>query len=215
MMANLVPQAVQDYAERFTSPESPVLSRLNRETNLKIAQPQMLSGQVQGVLLTMISRMVSPERILEIGTFTGYSAICLAQGLQPGGKLHTIDINEELADLCREYFREAGLEDRIILHNGEAREIIPSLKETFDLVFIDADKSGYSDYFDLVIDKVRPGGYILADNVLYHGEVVEEKRAQSNNARAVHSFNEKIAADPRVEQVLITVRDGLLLMRKK
>lgn len=214
-MADAIAGALQAYAGQFTTPENELLYRLNRETNLKVAQAQMLSGHVQGALLSMLSRMVRPARILEIGTFTGYSAICLAQGLRAGGQLHTIDINEELEDMCRSYFKAAGLDEKIIQHIGNALEIIPRLRETFDLVFIDADKINYGRYFDLVYDKIRPGGFLLADNVLYHGEVLEEKTVQSNNAKAIQAFNEKIAADGRVEQVLLTVRDGLLLIRKK
>jgi predicted O-methyltransferase YrrM len=162
----------------------------------------------------MISQMIQPSRILEIGTYTGYSAICLSQGLSAGGVLHTIDINEELEDMCNSYWKQAGVRDRIISHIGEAAGIIPRLEETFDLVFLDADKINYQLYYDLIFAKVRPGGFILADNVLYKGEVAGPEGDQSRNARAMHAFNEHIRKDERVSQVLLPVRDGLLLIRK-
>ncbi|MHB1920815.1 MAG: O-methyltransferase [Chitinophagaceae bacterium] len=211
----LIFEKVQAYAEKLSTPENEILKQLNRETHLKMPSPHMLSGQVQGNLLTMISRMISPHRILEIGTFTGYSAICLAQGLSAHGLLYTLDINEELETICRKYFIASGLQDRIIQHFGMASAIIPTLKEVFDLVFIDADKPNYGLYYDLVFDQVRPGGFILADNILFHGEVLLEEVQQSSAAKAMAAFSRKIAEDPRVEQVLITLRDGLLLIRKK
>lgn len=214
MTIHMLPDNIQEYAEHFTSPESPVLAALNRETHLKVQMPVMLSGHLQGAFLRMLSWMMQPLNILEIGTYTGYSAICLASGLKPGGKLHTIDINDELQELCFRYFCEAGLEKQIIQHIGEAATVIPSLEGHFDLVFIDADKQNYSRYYDLVFDKVPAGGYILADNVLYNGEVVLPYEKQSKNARSIHLFNEKIKADDRVEQVFLPVRDGIMLIRK-
>ncbi len=187
---------------------------LNRETNMKVELPVMLSGHLQGAVLAMMSRMIRPRRILEIGTYTGYSAICLAQGLAEGGVLHTIDINEELSDMCHRYWEEAGVADRIRMHVGNAAEIIPGIEESFDLVFIDADKAGYGRYYDLVIEKLRPGGFIFADNVLYDGEVLLPEGEQSKNGKAISAFNQKIAADPRVTQVLLPVRDGILMMQK-
>ena len=166
----LIPKALDQYCEKYTTPESKALMALNRETHIKVPMPQMLSGHLQGAVLQMISHMLKPVNILEIGTYTGYAAICLAQGLQESGVLHTIDINEELEDLCFRYFCEAGLEGKIKQHIGKAAEIIPSLTETFDLVFIDADKQNYGLYYDLVFDKVPLGGFILADNVLYEGD---------------------------------------------
>ncbi|OJW81075.1 MAG: methyltransferase [Bacteroidetes bacterium 46-16] len=210
----LISKALDQYSEQYTSDEMPVLAALNRETNMKIPMPVMLSGHLQGALLQMISHMIKPKNVLEIGTYTGYSAICLAQGLQNGGHLHTIDINEELEDICFHYFCKAGLEGKISQHIGNASEIIPALDATFDLVFIDADKQNYHRYYDLVIDKVPTGGYILADNVLYDGEVVLPEEEQSKNARAIHAFNEKVRQDKRVEHVLLPVRDGIMLMRK-
>ena len=205
---------INDYAESITTPETEVLSRLNRETNMKVESPIMLSDHLQGAALAMMSRMLRPARILEIGTYTGYSAICLAQGLREGSMLHTIDINEELADMCARYWQQAGVADKITLHIGRAADIIPTLNETFDLVFIDADKVGYSAYYDLVYDKVRPGGFIFADNVLYDGEVILPDEQMSRNARAIAAFNEKIKSDPRVTQVLLPLRDGILMIQK-
>ncbi|HEY8917843.1 MAG TPA: O-methyltransferase [Chitinophaga sp.] len=211
---DVIPAAVNAFAENYTSPENDVLHRLHRETYLKVEQPHMLSGHLQGQYLSMVSHMVRPRRILEIGTYTGYSAICLAQGLTTDGLLYTLDINEEREELCRRYFKEAGLENKIRLRIGKAAEIIPQLQETFDLVFIDADKQGYANYLDLVWEQLRPGGFILADNVLYHGEVLQNESQQSANAKAMIAFCEKVKADARAEQVLLTIRDGLLMIRK-
>ena len=210
----LIPKELERYAEKYTSPESKALAGLNRETHLKIPMAVMLSGHIQGAVLQMISHFLKPRYVLEIGTYTGYSAICLAQGLQNDGHLHTIDINEELEDMAFRYFCEAGLEGRISQHIGKAAEIIPSLTETFDLVFIDADKQNYGVYYDMVFDKLAVGGVILADNVLYEGEVILPIEEQSKNARAMHAFNEKVLNDHRVEQVLLPVRDGIMIMRK-
>lgn len=210
----LIPGSINQYAEDYTTPESPALAALNRETNMKVELPVMLSGHLQGAVLQMISHMIKPRRILEVGTYTGYSAICLAQGLTPDGHLYTIDINEELEDMCFRYFCMAGVEKKITQKIGKAAEIIPALDEVFDLVFIDADKQNYHLYYDLVFDKVPVGGYILADNVLYDGEVVLPQEQQSKNARAIHAFNEKLKHDSRIEQVLMPVRDGIMVMRK-
>lgn len=203
---------IQAYADNITTSESEVLQALNRETYAKVLMPRMLSGHLQGQLLSMFSHMIQPEKILEIGTYTGYSAICLASGLKENGLLHTIDINEELEDMVRSYFNKANLTHKIQYHVGNALNIIPTLNETFDLVFIDADKENYSAYFDLVIDKVRKGGFILADNVLWSGKVLQEKK--DKDTLAIHLFNEKVKNDSRVEQVLLPVRDGILIARK-
>ncbi len=205
---------INNYIETYTSSEDPVLNKLNRETNLKIELPQMLSGHLQGAVLQAFSHMLRPRRILEIGTYTGYSAICLAKGLAEDGHLHTIDINEELQDMCFHYICEAGLEKKITQHIGKAENIIPELDEVFDMVFIDADKINYSRYYDQVFDKVRVGGFILADNVLYDGEVVLPPDQQSRNAKAIHAFNEKLRNDPRIEHVLLPLRDGIMIARK-
>lgn len=210
----VIPAPAAAFAEKYTSPESGLLYNLNRETHLKIASPHMLSGHIQGRYLSMVSHMLRPRRILEIGTFTGYSALCLAEGLAPDGILHTIDVNEELQTLCEKYFAEAGKADKIRMHVGQAAGIIPTLDEVFDLVFIDADKAGYVNYYDQVWERLRPGGFILADNVLYHGEVLLPESEQGAQAKAMVRFCEKVLADDRAEQVLLTIRDGLLLIRK-
>ena len=214
MQHHLTSDAINQYSESITSPETETLKKLNRETHAKIAMPIMLSGHLQGALLAMLSKMIQPKRILEIGTYTGYSAICLAQGLTAEGKLYTIDINEELADMCTHYWQEAGLQEKIIPYIGPAADIIPTIPESFDLVFIDADKQGYAQYFDLIIDRLKAGAYIFADNVLYDVEVILPDTEKSKNGKAICAFNEKIKNDPRVEQVLVPIRDGLLVMRK-
>jgi caffeoyl-CoA O-methyltransferase len=214
MTTSLLAKPIEEYATDFTSPENPVLAALNRETNRKRGDAVMLSGHLQGAFLQMISHIVRPKQILEIGTFTGYSAICLAQGLQKDGHLHTIEIDEELNEISSRYFNEAGLQDKIIQHTGVASEIIPTLNETFDLVFIDADKLNYELYYDLVFDKIPIGGYLLADNVLYDGEVILPEEQQSKNAKAICAFNKKVKADKRVEHLLVPVRDGLMIVRK-
>jgi caffeoyl-CoA O-methyltransferase len=214
MQHHLTSPEINAYAEALTTPESPALQALNRETNMKVELPIMLSGHLQGAVLAMMSRMIRPRRVLEIGTYTGYSAICLAEGLTEDGLLHTIDINEELSDMQQKYWQQAGISDKIVAHVGNAASIIPTLKEAFDLVFIDADKQGYAHYYDLVIDRITPGGFIFADNVLYDGEVILPADEQSKNGKAISAFNEKIKADPRVTQVLLPVRDGILMMQK-
>ncbi len=211
----IIPAAVEAFAEKYTSPESGLLYQLNRETHLKVALPHMLSGHIQGRVLSMVSHMMQPRRILVIGTFTCYSAICLAEGLTADGILHTIDVNEELETICTKYFEQAGHGHKIKMHIGKALEIIPQLEEVFDLVFIDADKVGNGAYLDMVWEKLRPGGIILADNVLYHGEVLLPENEQGTTPKAMIRFCEKVLADDRAEQVLLTVRDGLLMIRKK
>jgi predicted O-methyltransferase YrrM len=206
---------LNQYVESHTAVEPEVLRKLNRETNAKVVAPRMLSGHLQGRMLSMFSHMIKPNQILEIGTYTGYSAICFADGLQPGGMIHTIDINDELEEMVRRYFNEAGLESKIKLYIGDALKIIPSIHSTFDLVFIDADKINYSRYYDLVFDKVRPGGYILADNVLWSGKVLEDKSEMDDDTKAIVEFNRKVHNDSRVEHVLLPVRDGVMLIRKK
>ena len=200
------------YSEEHTSFETELLRKINRETHAQILSPRMLSGHLQGRLLAMISRMVRPGSILEIGTYTGYSAICLAEGLTPGGKLVTLDINEDLEGRVRGYFKEAGLEDAMDYRIGDALQIISTLSGYFDLVFIDADKENYSNYFDLVVDKVPAGGIILADNVLWSGKVLDTKA--DRETRAILDFNDKVHHDPRVENILLPFRDGLMVMRK-
>lgn len=214
MTKKLLPEGIDEYAEQYSSAELPVLAALNRETNLKRGDAVMLSGHLQGEVLQMLSHMIRPKRILEIGTYTGYSAICLAQGLAEGGQLHTIDIDEELEDMAAKYITEAGLRDKVTQHIGKAAEVIPGLSDMFDMVFIDADKVGYEHYYEQVFDKVAVGGYIIADNVLYDGEVVLPEEQQSKNAKAIQRFNAKVKADSRVQHVLLPVRDGLMIVRK-
>ena len=209
---DIINPSLQAYAEQHTSPENNVLTQVNRDTQAKVLMPRMLSGHLQGRVLSMISYMIRPQMILEIGTYTGYSAICLAEGMERGGKIITLDINEELEDRVRKNFQDAGMEDRVDYRIGNALKIIPQINEVFDLVFIDADKENYGNYFDLVIDKVRPGGFILADNVLWNGKVLDEK--PDKDTRAINAFNQKIQEDSRVENVLLPIRDGIMLIRK-
>lgn len=209
---DFLPADINKYSEDHTSQESDLLRRINRETYAEVLMPRMVSGHLQGRFLSMVSHMIKPQNILEIGTYTGYSAICLAEGMQPNGKLVTIDVNEELEKRVRGYFREGGLENKIDYLLGDAATIIPALNSTFDLVFIDADKENYAKYYELVFDKVPVGGYILADNVLWSGKVVREKI--DKDTRAIKSFNEKIQSDSRVENMLLPLRDGISLVRK-
>ena len=207
---------LQAYAEAHTSPESELLHRLNRETHLNVMKPRMLSGHLQGRVLAMFSQMLRPRRVLEIGTYTGYSALCLAEGLAEDGLLHTIDMNDELEDMVRGYISQAGLQDRINLHLGQAAEIIPTLRESWDLVFIDADKKSNALYYEMVLPHVRPGGFILTDNVLWSGKVVEKYRTKlDKDTQEMLDFNQLVHQDPRVENVLLPIRDGILVARKK
>jgi predicted O-methyltransferase YrrM len=211
---DFIAKEIEDYAELFTREEGEVLAALNRETYAKVLTPRMLSGHLQGQILRMLSQMIKPKNILEIGTYTGYSALCMADGLQEGGKLITIDVNEELQDIIRKYVGEAGRSDTIDLRIGNAVDIIPTLNEQFDIVFIDADKENYPNYFDLVIDKVNIGGYIIADNVLWSGKVLEDDSVLDKDTIALKDYAKKVKADPRVENVLMPIRDGLLIARK-
>ncbi len=204
--------AIQKYSEDHTSAENDLLKKINRDTHANIMMPRMLSGHMQGRILSMISCMIKPSVILEIGTYTGYSALCMAEGLTPDGKLITLDINEELESRVRNYFSNSPFHSRIDYRIGNALDIIPSLDMNFDLVFIDADKENYARYYDLIINRVPLGGYILADNVLWSGKVLDEK--SDKDTRAIKAFNAKIQEDTRVENVLLPVRDGILIMRK-
>jgi predicted O-methyltransferase YrrM len=213
---DFIDQRLADYAEAHTSTEEKLLSELNRETHANVLMPRMLSGHLQGRFLSLISKMIRPAEILEIGTYTGYSALCMAEGLREGGVLHTIDNNIELEDMVRRYFLKAGMQDSIRFYLGDATKVIPTLYTTFDLVFIDADKENYSNYYDLVFDKVRSGGFIIADNVLWSGKVIDDKALDKDKeTRAIHEFNQKVHQDNRVENVLLPVRDGLMIVRKK
>jgi caffeoyl-CoA O-methyltransferase len=204
--------SIEQYATDHSAPESQVLQKLNRETHAKVLMPRMLSGHLQGRVLSMLSAIQQPKFILEIGTYTGYSALCLAEGLAPNGQLHTIDVNEELETMIRQYVAEAGYTEQIHLHIGNALEIIPTLPHAWDLVFIDADKENYAAYFDLVIDRLAPGGLILADNVLWSGKVLHAQK--DFETAALDAFNKKVCADKRVTPLLLPVRDGLMVLRK-
>lgn len=208
-------QKINNYAEAHSQPETKLLARLSRETYTKILAPRMLSGHLQGRVLSMLSKIAQPKSILEVGTYTGYSAICLAEGLLPEGKLYTIDINEELEDMARSYFEEAGITHQVDYRIGNALDILPDLDTTFDLVFIDADKINYSNYFDLIVNKVNKNGLIIADNVLWSGKVLMESSKFDKDTLAIDNFNKKVHQDERVENVLLPLRDGLMLLRKK
>ena len=206
---------IEDYVVAHTSEESEILKQLNRETHLKALRPRMLSGHLQGRLLSMFSNMVKPEKILEIGTYTGYATICLAEGLSENGIIHTIEKNIELENFASKYFAKTGIQNKVKFHLGNALDIIPKLDETFDLVFIDADKENYSKYFQLIIDKVKPGGLIIADNVLWGGKVIENVPDKDKETLGIVEFNELVNNDERVENLMLPFRDGLMLMRKK
>jgi len=203
------------YVEAHTKKEPELLQKLNRETWARVIMPRMLSGHLQGQVLAMFSKMIQPRRILEIGTYTGYSALCLAEGLSHDGKLFTIDINEELEEMVKRYIAESPYRDKIITLTGDATQLIPGIEESFDLIFIDADKENYSVYYDLVFDKVVKGGYIIADNVLWSGNVLKHAGEMDIETIAIDRYNKKIQKDARVENVLFPVRDGLMVARKK
>ena len=205
-------EGLSDYIEAHTTPEDEVRYELNRTTNLKVSKPQMLSGHVQGEVLRLMSLMYRPKQILEIGTYTGYATMCLAAGLPEDGLIHTIDKDEELNPYMKYHWEKAGFSAWIQWHHGDARNIIPTLEETFDLVFIDADKQNYGVYYEQVFDKVPVNGMMIADNVLYGGQVLQEQ--PSANASAIQDFNDKVQADERVENTILSVRDGLMLIRK-
>ena len=210
----IIDPLAQAYASQFTSPEDALLQEISAATQATHPHAHMLSGHVQGKFLEMISCLMQPRRILEIGTFTGYSALCLAKGLLKDGKIHTIELRDEDASVARANFNRSIDAGKIILHIGNALSIIPGLNETWDLVFIDADKVNYTHYYQLVLPLVRPGGLIVADNVLFHGQVLQQP-VTGKNAKAIQEFNEYVQQDAGVEKVLLTVRDGLLMIRKK
>jgi caffeoyl-CoA O-methyltransferase len=208
----LLTEGLQTYLEQHCEPEPELLRYINRETHLKVPMPRMLSGHYQGRVLTFLSKLISPTRILEIGTFTGYATLCLAEGLAPNGILHTIDINAELEERVRGYFKKSEFGDRIKYHIGNAVEVIPVMDELFDLVFIDADKKNNETYYDLVFDKIRKGGLIIVDNVLWSGKIVSG--ANDKDTQNILRFNDKVKNDPRTEKLILPVRDGLFIIRK-
>ncbi len=210
----LIDPLAQAYAEKYSSKLTPLLDEIEAYTSAHHPEAHMLSGPLQGKVLELMSSLLRPRRILEIGTFMGYSALCLAEGLVEDGRLHTIELREEDAGRAAEYFRRANRDDRIILHRGNALAIIPALNEVWDIVFIDADKVSYGEYYRLVLPRVRQGGLIIADNVLFHGQVLEPE-IQGKSAKAIQAFNELVSADETVEKVMLTIRDGLFFIRKK
>ncbi len=212
---NFLPDQLDQYIVSHSQDEPDLLQQLTRETHLKILQPIMLSGAYQGRVLSMISKLIRPKTILEIGTFTGYATLCLAEGLRPDGEIHTIDINEELFDFQRKYFDKSAYGAQIHQHLGSALDIIPQLTKNFDLIFIDADKPNYSNYFHLIINKLNPGGIILSDNVLWHGKVVEPLDEKDLSTKTVVDYNSLLKNDSRIETVVLPIRDGLTISRKK
>lgn len=211
---HFIPETILEYAEQHTDPEPELLGRLRRETHLNYLYPRMLSGVLQGRLLATLSKLLRPKRILEIGTYTGYSALCLAEGLPEDGLLHSIELDPELREIATRYLREAGYSDKIQLHTGAALDIIPSLKETFELVFMDAEKYEYEAYLNAVLPLMPAGGLILADNVLWSGNVADPE-IQDKKTNALRGFNRFVVEDPRLEVVLLPIRDGISLIRKK
>ena len=209
----MINEDLQDLLLRYCEPESELLQQIDRETNLKVLMPRMLSGHYQGRVLSMLSKLVNPQRILEIGTFTGYATLCLAEGLRPDGLLYTLDINIELEEMVRKNFAQSNYNEQINYIMGDATTTINTLDEVFDLVFIDADKKNNGTYYDLIFDKIRPGGLIIVDNVLWSGKVLSNQ--QDKDTRNIITFNDKVAADHRVEKLILPVRDGLFIIRKK
>jgi len=207
---------LETYVQHHSEVESDLLNELNRETYLKVLQPRMLSGHLQGRILSMYSKLIQPKCILEIGTYTGYSALCLAEGLAEGGTLHTIEKNEELRPIINRFVERAGFNDRIKLHIGDALSVIDLMEATFDLVFIDADKTNYLNYYEAVLPRMKSGGCIIADNVLWSGKVLDEQELKNDPDTALlNEFNKAVTSDDRVENVLLPVRDGLMIIRKK
>ena len=212
-MNHMIDDNLQQLLLNYCEPESELLQKINRETNLKVLMPRMLSGHYQGRVLSLLSKMINPSRVLEIGTFTGYATLCLAEGLAKDGILYTLDINEELEDMVRGNFAASAFNDQIKYIIGDATESLSVLNETFDLVFIDADKKNNGTYYDLIFDRVRPGGIIIVDNVLWSGKILNN--AQDKDTKNISTFNDKVAVDNRVEKLILPVRDGLFIIRKK
>ena len=211
---DFISEELSAYIEKHTTPESPLLDNLNRETHLKVLVPRMLSGHLQGRVLSMLSHMIKPKRVLEIGTYTGYSALCLAEGLSENGHIDTIDINEELKPILKKYWSRSNYEKQITLHIGNAVDILPELNKIYDLVFIDADKENYTTYYNIIIDKLPIGGFMIADNVLWSGNVLQHADEMKENTKGIVEFNDLVQKDQRVENVLMPIRDGLMVLRK-
>ncbi len=211
---DFLPEELEAYAVEHTSDEDKVLAQLNRDTHANVLRPRMLSGHLQGRLLSFVSRMMRPERILELGTYTGYSAICLAEGLAPGGKLHTIDHNAELESFAAKYIAKAGYQEQIIQHTGEALDVIPTLAETFDLVFMDADKVNYVQYFDMIYLKMRKGAVLIADNVLWSGKVLDAEENPDEETEGIIRFNRHMKTHSGIRHLLLPLRDGIMLVEK-
>lgn len=210
---DFLPEKISEYVDNHSQPEPELLQKLNRETWQKVIAPRMLSGHLQGRILSMISKLIHPKNILEIGTYTGYSALSLAEGMQKDGEIHTIDINEELFDLQRKYFDASGFGNQIFQHLGNALDIIPNLEKSFDLVFIDADKSNYPNYLEIILPKLHAGSVILSDNVLWSGKVVEKLKDDDEDTKALLHYNKLLNEHPNLETVLLPIRDGLSISR--
>jgi predicted O-methyltransferase YrrM len=213
-MINFIDDNILNYSISKSEKESKLLNDLYRETYLKVLNPRMISGHYQGRILSLISKIISPKKILEIGTYTGYSAICLCEGMDKDGILHTIDNNKELVKIQNKYFKKANLTNKIVQHSGDAKNIIPSIDEEFDIVFIDADKESYPEYYDLIINKVRSGGIIIADNILWSGKILEKVEKDDQATKSIIEFNNKIIEDDRVKNIILPIRDGLNIVRK-
>ena len=212
---DFLPEEIEAYAEKFTEAESALLAELNRFTHARVLMPRMLAGHLQGRVISMLSHMIRPEKVVEIGTYTGYSALCWAEGLVDGGRVETIEVNDELEDKIRSFVDRSEWRDRIHLHIGHALEVLETIEGPIDVVYIDADKENYAAYYDAVFDKVRSGGYIIADNVLWSGKVTGHPEAMDIETRALHDYAQKIHADDRVQNVLFPIRDGLMIARKR
>lgn len=212
---DFIPEDIQRYVEEHSDGESALLKKINRQTHAQVMMPRMLSGHLQGRVLSMLAHMIKPKRALEIGTYTGYSALCMAEAMEEGSTLVTLDINEELEEMVRGYFDESAYKDVIDYRIGNAMELLPEVEGPIDLVFIDADKKNYFNYYKLVFEKVRPGGFIIADNVLWSGKVVQTEKKIDKDTQAILDFNRWVQEDDRVENVLFPVRDGLMVVRKK
>ncbi len=210
----MISDELLNYAEEHSSPELNVLARLNRETHLTQLYPRMLAGHLQGIFLRMISRMIHPMRVLEIGTFTGYSTINFAYGLPACGLIHTIEINPELEEMIHRYLAESGLAEKVVLHIGDAMNIVPTINEPWDLIYLDADKYNYPEYYNMLIGRLRPGGFLLADNALWGGKVIGDSKKMDKDTAGIVKFNEIVQSDERVENLLLPFRDGVMMVRK-